>query len=115
VIGFEALSRLLPGTDTVEITDWIERGWVRPELQGERWVFQEIDVARVQLIRDLRQSMALDDEAVPVVLSLMDQVYSLRSQLRTVLKVLENQPDELRRTVLTALDPAEPSPTSSRR
>lgn len=106
MIGFEALARLLPGTDAVEITAWIERGWVQPEQEGERWVFQEIDVARMQLIRDLRQNMALDDEAVPVVLSLMDQVYSLRDQLRTVLKVLESQPAELRQTVLTALDPS---------
>ena len=100
---FEALARLLPGIDILEITSWVERGWVLPEQEGERWVFQEIDVARVHLIRDLRQNMALADDAVPVVLALIDQVYALRGQLRTVLTALEGQPADVRRSVLGAL------------
>jgi chaperone modulatory protein CbpM len=102
-MDYEALARLFPGADTVEIASWIERGWVQPEQDGEALVFQEIDVARVRLIRDLRHTLDLGEEAVPVVLSLMDQVYELRGQLRAVLRALEGQSAEVHQSVLRAL------------
>ena len=104
-MDLEALARLFPGADALEIATWVERGWVQPEHEGENLVFQEIDIARVRLIRDLRHELALGEEAVPVVLSLMDQVYELRSQLRAVLGALEGQPVDVRQSVLRALGP----------
>lgn len=102
-MDFDTLVRLFPDANTVEIASWVERGWVQPERDGERLVFQEIDVARVRLIRDLRHELALGEDAVPVVLSLMDQVYDLRSQLRAVLHAIENQSTDVRQSVLRAL------------
>lgn len=102
-MDFDTLVRLFPDANTVEIASWVERGWVQPERDGERLVFQEIDVARVRLIRDLRHELALGEDAVPVVLSLMDQVYDLRSQLRAVLNAIENQSTDVRQSVLRAL------------
>ena len=72
-----------------ELTGWIERGWV----------FQEIDVARVRLIHDLRRGMDVGEDAIPMVLSLLDQVYDLRARLKAVLNAVEAQPDEVRRAV----------------
>ena len=97
------IARLFPDTGVVEITSWVERGWVAPEEDGGQLVFQEIDVARVRLIRDLRSRMALEEESIPVVLSLMDQVYELRGKLHSVLRALENQPEAVREPLLTAL------------
>ncbi len=105
MMELSGLARLFPEMDLVEITTWIERGWVQPEPHGEDWVFQAVDVARVRLIRDLRHSMALDEEAVPVVLSLMDQVYEMRGQLHRLLRALETQPAEVRASVLRGIEP----------
>ncbi len=102
----ESLVRLIPDTNVVEITSWVERGWVLPEHDGTRLVFQEIDVARVRLIRDLRTQMALADDSIPVVLSLVDQVYDLRGRLRSVVRALQDQPTEVRRSILGALGDA---------
>ena len=99
----EALAGLFPDMDAVEITSWVERGWVLPDQDGSRLVFQEIDVARVRLIRDLRGQMALGEDSIPVVLSLMDQVYDLRRQLRAMLGALEGQPTAVRQALLGAL------------
>lgn len=99
----DKLAGLFPDTDLIEITSWVERGWVQPEQDGSRLLFQEIDVARVRLIRDLRRDLALGEEAVPVVLSLMDQLYELRGQLRDVLQGLEAQPADVRASVLRAM------------
>ena len=54
---FTAVTALFVDLPAQELTGWIERGWVRPEPAESDWVFQEIDVARVRLIHDLRRSM----------------------------------------------------------
>ena len=90
-----------------ELVAWIERGWVNPigaDSGGEAdWVFHEVDLARIRLIRDLRQDMDLQADAVPLVLSLLDQIHDLRGQLRAVLRAVEGQPDAVRKAILAEL------------
>jgi chaperone modulatory protein CbpM len=52
-----AVTALFPGLTQIELVTWVERGWVLPDDAGSGFVFREIDVARVRLIRDLRQDM----------------------------------------------------------
>ena len=66
-------------------------------------MFQEIDVARVRLILDFRHTMAVPEEAMPLVLSLLDQVYTLRSQMRAVARAVETQPEPVRSAIMAAL------------
>jgi len=94
---------LFPDLRETEILMWVERGWVRPAQQGEEWAFEEIDVARVRLVRDLRYSMAVAEETVPLVLSLLDQVYDLRHRMRAIARVVETQDDQVRSAILAAL------------
>ena len=98
-----AVVTLFPGLRETELQAWIERGWVRPEGSEPDWVFQEIDVARVRLIHDFRHAMAVPDETMPLVLSLLDQVYSLRGQMRAIGRAVESQPEPVRSAILTAL------------
>lgn len=62
----------------IELTGWIENRWVRPAREEGGYVFDDADVARVRLICELRRDLEIDEEAIPVVLSLLDQVYALR-------------------------------------
>ena len=80
------------GLDRQELARWVENRWVLPEQRGGAWLFHEVDVARVELIREIRHEFAIDDEAVPVVLGLLDQVYGLRRQLRRLCDALASQP-----------------------
>ena len=61
---FEEVVGLFADVEAGELTSWVERGWVQPDLSGEMSEFREIDVARVRLIRDLRHEMAVGEEAV---------------------------------------------------
>jgi chaperone modulatory protein CbpM len=79
VISWDELVRL-SGCSHDELTCFVAENWVEPE--GD--AFAEVDVARVRLILELRHDLAIDDEAMPLVLSLLDQVYALRRQLRAV-------------------------------
>jgi chaperone modulatory protein CbpM len=87
-----------------ELTAWIERGWVRPEQTDAEPVFHDIDIARIRLIHDLRTMMRIEDETIPLVLSLLDQVYDLRAGLRAVLHAVEAQPEQVRAAILAAMD-----------
>lgn len=87
-----------------ELVAWVERGWVHPDEAAAGPLFHDVDVARVRLIHDMRTTMRIDDETIPVVLSLLDQVYELRAGLRAVLRAVEAQPEPIRNAILTAIE-----------
>ena len=86
-----------------ELRLWVREGWVRPA-QGERGpVFDEIDVARLRLLCDLRKDMALPTDALPTVLSLIDELHRTRRDLRRLSEALDEQPAEVRRAVVASV------------
>jgi chaperone modulatory protein CbpM len=110
VIALDELMRRFAGLNAAELSRWIENRWLLPERTsedgGERWLFHEVDVARVELILDIRREFSVDDEAMSLVLGLLDQVYSLRRQMRRLSEALEQQPPEIRDAIRRALPPA---------
>ncbi len=98
-----AVAALFPDLTTVELTQWVEQGWVVPDTEEAGLVFHEIDVARVRLIHDLRRDMAIGEDTIPLVLSLLDQVYELRNRMNIILRALCSQPEDVRAAVLDAL------------
>lgn len=103
MISFDAVIRLVGNVEAGELRHWIEERWVRPEAEQGGYLFHEVDVARVRLIRELRYELAIDEEALPVVLHLLDQVYALRRRLRQLSDAVEAQPADLREAILTRL------------
>jgi len=101
----EAVLALLGDLDAGELSAWIERGWVRPETGEAGWEFLAIDVARVRLIHDLRRRMDVAEDTLPLVLSLLDQVYDLRARVGDVLAAVERQAPEVRALLRAALPP----------
>ncbi|WP_448204834.1 chaperone modulator CbpM [Azospirillum sp. sgz302134] len=79
-----------------QLTMWVERHWIRPQHEAGGLLFSDADVARLEMICDLREDLALDDEAMPVVLSLLDSVYSLRRRLRVLAEGIGRLPPEAR-------------------
>jgi chaperone modulatory protein CbpM len=105
VIALDDLLRRMHGLDRREVVSWVENRWVLAERHGGDWLFRDVDVARVELIQEIRHEFAIDDEAVPLVLDLLDQVYSLRRQLRRLCDAIAAQPEEVRQRVKAALPP----------
>jgi chaperone modulatory protein CbpM len=100
----DAVAALFPDLATVELTAWIERHWVEPDADSAGgWVFDAIDVARVQLIHDLRRDLDVPEDTLPIVLALLDQMYELRTQLKSVSRAVETLPAPVREQVLAAL------------
>lgn len=106
MIGFDAVLRLIGDLQAEELRRWIAERWVRPESEPTGYVFHEVDVARVRLIRELRYELAIDEEALPVVLGLLDQVYALRRRLVRLQAAIDEQPPELRAALRARLGEA---------
>jgi chaperone modulatory protein CbpM len=64
---------------------WIEAGWLLP-IEPDANRLSQIDLARAQLIFDLTVSLGVNDEGVPVILDLIDQVHGLRRAMRELLE-----------------------------
>jgi len=103
MISLEELLRRHTALDRREVVAWVKNRWVLPERRGRTWIFYEVDVARVELIREIRQEFAIEDDALSLVLGLLDQVYDLRRQLGRVCDALAVQPPEIRAAVKRAL------------
>jgi chaperone modulatory protein CbpM len=103
MIQISAVVALFADLPEPELVAWIERGWVRPDPAETGWAFHEIDVARVRLIYDLHRGMSVQEDTIPLVLSLLDQVYDLRDRLRTVARAIEAQPEPVRGPILALL------------
>jgi chaperone modulatory protein CbpM len=106
MILFEELLARVGGLERRELARWVEESWVLPERRDETWVFHEVDIARVELILDMRRDFAVDDEAMPLVLGLLDQIYSLRRQMRRLSAAIECQPPEVQAAIRQALPKA---------
>lgn len=83
-----------------ELRLWVREGWVRPASGDAGPVFDEVDVARIRLLCDLRKEMALPTDALPVVLTLIDRLHETRRDLRHLTEAVEEQPETVRRLVI---------------
>lgn len=72
------------GISETDLRLWIEQRWVLPVKQEDSFVFDDVDLARARLIRELRVDLMVNEEAIPVVLSLLDQVHALRRALASI-------------------------------
>ncbi len=82
---------------------WVERGWVMPKRDRGGYRFREIDVARVGLIYEFSTELELDEDAMDVILPLLDQVHGLRHQLRCLAGAVSAQPEDVRRCIARTL------------
>lgn len=84
----------------VQLHIWISEDWIRPAQSDSQPVFNEADVARVRLLDMLHNQLDIDSEAIPVILSLLDQVHDLREQMRIICAAIEAQPNDIRNEIL---------------
>lgn len=96
MITLVAVTELVRGVDVETLQVWIAQDWVRPRRLSGEPVFEEIDVARVRLIVELRDELEVGEPAIPVVLSLLDQLHATRAHMRRVVEALEAAGQEAR-------------------
>ena len=70
---------------------WIAAGWLIPPQTEPELMFNDVDLARAQLIRDLCEDFGVNDEGVSVILHLIDQMHGLRGSMQDLLDELHSR------------------------
>lgn len=60
---------------------FIEKEWIKPQHDHDTF-FDDEDLARARLIKDLVNDFDLNDDAVSIVLNLLDQIHYLRASIK---------------------------------
>lgn len=63
------------------ITHCLRSRWVTPLSEREPELDDE-DLARILLIRDLKRDFEVNDQAIPIILHLLDQLHHFRHQMK---------------------------------
>ncbi len=72
--------------DRRTLSVWIAEEWVIPARSADAFAFTDMDVARAELIRDLKDNMGVNNEGLGVILHLLDQMHALRRALAATLE-----------------------------
>lgn len=82
--------------EQAEIEAFVQQSWIIPLRDEGGYFFEPLDKARIELIVELRRDMAVNDEAVPVILNLLDQLYGLRHTLAELRDAVRELPPDWR-------------------
>jgi chaperone modulatory protein CbpM len=82
---------------------WVEAGWLMPRRDEDAVDFSDADLARARLIRDLQHDMGVNEEGIPIILDLIDQLHGLRQMLREVATAVCAQPEEMRQQIVAEI------------
>jgi len=89
MMTLDALMVTTEGIDRADVEHWIAQDWVRPTGSRGTWLFHEL---------------GLQDDALPIVLRLLDQLYDERRRLRRVRDAMDRTvPQEFHEALLQAL------------
>ncbi|WP_116132505.1 chaperone modulator CbpM [Tropicimonas sp. IMCC34043] len=88
----------------------VTRAWVRPRQSERGRVFDETDLARLRLIVELTEDMDVNDEAVPMILTLIDEVSTLRRRMRAVDAAMSQQGAEACEALIARLRQMQQTP-----
>jgi len=81
----------------------VETECILPQQHGEEAVFTQAEIARIALCCELSDDLDLDEEALPVVLNLLDQIHGLRRQMRRMTRAIESQPEDIRARMIESI------------
>lgn len=99
----EVLEMLQERIDHQTLENYISRQWLRPISVSTGWYFEDIDIARLELLCHLTQDININDEGMDVVLSLLDQLYSARGHVKKLHSAIAQQPLEVQTEIIMVI------------
>ncbi len=86
-----------------QLFQFVEVDLVKPQQSEGGYVFRRIDIARLELLCDLSLDLDLDEAALGIVISLIDQLHAARQDLATIARAIDALPTDLRDRIGAAL------------
>lgn len=93
-----------------DIEIWIREELVVPREEGGVLLFTDEECARVRLICSLHYELDIDVETLPVVLSLIDQLYDARRRLLSLTAAVSTQSKEIQDSIIATIEKNTGSP-----
>lgn len=82
--------------DRAQLLRFVQTEVIRPADAGGRVVYRRVDVARLELLCDLCDDFELNDDALGIVMGLVDQLHGTRSDLVALMRALGEETEEVR-------------------
>lgn len=86
-----------------QLIGFIECDLVQPARGDAGYVFQAVDIARLELLCDLTQDLELEETALGIVLSLLDQLHAARRDLAAMARAIDALPEDLKARILASV------------
>lgn len=82
---------------------WIREELVTPRHEAGALLFTDMECARVRLICMLHYELEIDADTLPVVLSLVDQLYDTRKRLLSLTAAVAAQDQDIQAAIIAAM------------
>jgi len=97
---------LIAATSSLRRSDleaWVRDELIAPQQESGTLLFSDMECARVRLICTLHYELEIDAEVVPVILSLIDQLYETRQRLLSLTAAVAVQDETIQTAILAAI------------
>lgn len=99
VLSAEETLAEVPPLTRARLETWVRAEVVRPVPGPRGPAFRRLDVARLRLACELSDEFALEDDALALVLTLVDRLQRAEAELSALAGALAEQPEPVRRRV----------------
>lgn len=86
-----------------DLEAWIREEMITPQDENGTVLFSESECARIRLVCTLHYDLEIDLEALPTVLSLVDELYETRQQLLSLTAAIAAQDKAIQSAILATL------------
>ncbi len=89
----------VPGLSHSRLAAFLAADLVMPLSSTTGPMFRSVDLARLELLCDLADHFDLEDDALGIVIGLVDQLHTARLRLHAMALAMEAEPQDLRQRV----------------
>lgn len=98
-LTYDQTIEAVPGLSQARLAAFLDADLVRPTFSAIGPGFRPCDLARLELLCELSDQFDLHDDALGVVIGLIDQLHAARLHLRALAQAMEAEPQDLRQRV----------------
>jgi chaperone modulatory protein CbpM len=103
MMGINDLVAAISALQRSDLETWIREELVAPRHEAGTLLFTDMECARIRLICTLHYELEIEPETLPVVLSLVDQLYDTRERLLSLSAAVAAQDKDIQAAIIAAM------------
>jgi chaperone modulatory protein CbpM len=106
MISLDDLVAAIAALQRSDLEAWIRDELVAPQQEAGKLLFTDMEYARVRLICTLHYELEVGQETLPMVLSLIDQLYDARQRLLSLTAAVVAQDQSVQAAIIESMKPS---------